>query len=266
MQAFKWVWRAQPYVHSLGRAAIRATPHVCGTVVGTRRPELAPGMPRPSGRHSSAVLRHAVLALALTAAGGLIPAQSLGAQLVRAGSGATASSAKGFFLGVHLNGSSISSDDLGDETESGGGLGFQLGYGFTPRLALFAEGTGALLNVEGDDVGLGHFDLGLRYAWTGERRLVPHLEAAVSGRALQQQDVVIDGEQGDLELSGVGATFGAGVQYFVSPKFSLGATFKYSVGALDTVKFGDVSVSDVDVDANTGRLNLGFTWYPRGGR
>lgn len=208
----------------------------------------------------------AVLSLA-----SLIAAAPAAAQPV-AGTFGAASSTKGFFLGAHLNGTALSAEDLSDDTESGGGLGVQVGYGFTPRLALVLDGTGARFDVDGEEFTVAHFDVALRYAFTGQtRRFVPFLELGYSGRAAAQEDVTFfldDGSTvtGDLELSGTGFTFGGGLQYYVSPKVAIGAGVKWTTGEFDTVKFDDVSVSDLGIDAMSARVNLGLTWYPMGGR
>lgn len=183
---------------------------------------------------------------------------------------APASSTKGFFAGIHLNGTSITSDESGDdESESGPGLGIQLGYGFTSKLALFVDLTGAALETDdGNDVGLAHGDLGLRYAFTGpDRRFAPFLEAAITGIALVEDDADLgNGTRGDASLSGGGFTVGGGVQYHFSPKLALGAGLKFTKGEFTTVKVDKVSVSGLDVDATSTRFNIGLTWYPSAGR
>ena len=210
-------------------------------------------------------------ALAVLSTAFLLTAAPLAAQSV-AGGTASASSTKGFFLGAHLNGSAISAEDLSDDVESGGGFGVRLGYGFTPRLALVLDGTGAIINSTDDEYTLAHFDVALRYAFTGAtRRFVPFLEAGFSGRAAGADDVTLyldDGSQttGDLTISGTGLTLGAGAQYYVSPKVALGLGLKWTTGEFSTVKFDNVSVDGLEIDATSTRLNLGVTWYPMAGR
>jgi opacity protein-like surface antigen len=183
---------------------------------------------------------------------------------------APASSTRGFFAGIHLNGSSVKFDGDGDEeTESGPGLGFQLGYGFTRKVALYFDGTGAALEGDGgNDVGLAHGEIGVRYAFTGPtRRFVPFLEAGIAGMALVEDDAELEtGSTGDVSLSGAGFTLGGGVQYYVSPKFALGAGLKFTSGEFTTFKVDNLSVGGFDTDATTTRINLGFVWYPMAGR
>jgi opacity protein-like surface antigen len=179
-----------------------------------------------------------------------------------------------FFFGVALNGSAIQSDDITDsDVESGGGLEMQLGYAFTPKFALFLDGTGANMSPDvGDSYGLGHFDIGARWQFSNpSRALVPFVDVALTGRAAVQQDVMLsdefgNSETGDLSVSGAGFTFGGGLNYHVSPRFALTTGLRWTVGEFSQVKFNNVSVDGLEVDATTTRFNLGFVWYPRGGR
>ena len=176
-----------------------------------------------------------------------------------------ASSTKGFFIGAHLNGSSVTIDENELEEESnGGGLGIQLGYGFTPQFALFIDGTAAQLE---DEVGFGHFDLGVRYSFTGPtRRWVPSLEAAFTSRALMKDDAEIEGEVVDLEILGSGFTVGFGLQYFTAPSWAIGAGVKFTSGEFTDIKVDNVTVEGFEIDATSTRFNVGVTWYPQARR
>ena len=183
-----------------------------------------------------------------------------------AGQSPAASSTRGFFLGAHLNASSVTVDDPDFEVdeEGGGGAGLLLGYGFTPRLALFLEGTAAEIE---SDVGLGHFDIGLRYAFTSPtRRWVPSLEVALTGRAIVQEDAEVEGQTADVSLTGAGFTLGAGLQYYMTPKWAIGAAAKWTGGEFSDFTVDNVTIGDLDIDATSTRLNVGVTWYPMGGR
>ena len=179
------------------------------------------------------------------------------------------SSAKGFFIGAHLNASSLGAGGYNDESQTGSGGGVHLGYGFTPRLAFFGEFTGAAFQQHVVDVGaFGHVDVGLRYAWTGPtRRWVPSLEMAYTGRGVAQSRALLeDGDPHDVVLTGKGVTFGAGMQFYATPKLALGAAFKWTRGEFDKFAVDDESVDDVKIDAASARVNLGITWYPFAGR
>lgn len=177
------------------------------------------------------------------------------------------SSHKGFFLGAHLNNSSVSSDDLFEDSENGGGAGIQLGWGFTPRLSLFGEATVARLSDSEGDAGFSHVDIGVRYAWTGARKWVPSLEAAFTGRGIASDDVELEpGVVGDLRITGAGFTLGGGVQYFFTPKFAVGAQLKWTGGKFDKYEFDGEEVDGLDADATSTRVNIGVTWYPMGAK
>jgi opacity protein-like surface antigen len=176
-----------------------------------------------------------------------------------------ASSTKGFFIGAHLNGSSVTIDEPEFEDEaSGGGLGIQLGYGFTPRIAVFIDGTAAQLE---DEVGFGHFDLGVRYSFTGPtRRWVPSIEAAFTSRALMKDDAEVEGEIVDLEVLGSGFTIGFGIQYYTAPSWAIGAGLKFTGGEFTDVKIDNVTIEGFEIDASSTRFNIGVTWYPQARR
>ena len=199
--------------------------------------------------------RIAVLSAALVLSAAPLAAQS-----------PAASSTNGFFLGAHLNASTVSvnEDEFDTEDEGGGGIGVQLGYGFTSRLALFVEGTAAEIE---SDVALAHADLGLRYAFTSPTsQWVPTLEAAFSGRAIAEENAELEGETADVSLSGAAFTLGAGIQYFMTPKWAIGATMKWTMGEFSHFTVDNVTISDLDIDATSTRFNFGVTWYPMGGR
>lgn len=186
------------------------------------------------------------------------------------------SSTRGFFAGLALNGSAIKFEGDDNETESGGGLTLQLGYGFTPKFSMFLEGTGTAINPSDDNAemySMGHFDFGARYSFANQaRKLVPFLEVALTARALVQEDVTItDPDTGtpttdDLSLSGGGFSFGGGLHYFFNPKLALSTGLKWTTGEFSTVTFGNSSLSGFEADAVTSRFNIGLTWFPRGGR
>jgi opacity protein-like surface antigen len=182
-----------------------------------------------------------------------------------------ASSTKGFFVGANLNQSSVTIDDPDSgtsDTESGAGLGVQAGFGFTPRIAFVVDLTGARIDSDGEEFTLGHFDLMVRYAFTGvATRFVPSLEVGYSGVAMMADDVSFDGTTtGDLTFSGTGFTLGAGVQYYMSPSFALGLGAKWTSGEFDEIEYAGESMSGLGVDMSSTRFNIGFTWYPMAGR
>ena len=172
-------------------------------------------------------------------------------------------------LSLSLGGASISSDDLEDERESGGGFSLQAGWGFTRSFTLLVDASGSVLGNDDDEFVLIHFDLLGRWNFASPQRAwVPFVEGGISARVAGQDDIEIVDEEGggsqevDLELSGGGFTFGGGIQYHVAPAWALGAGLKWTVGEFSTVKVNNVSVDGFELDATSTRLNFGVTWRP----
>jgi hypothetical protein len=175
--------------------------------------------------------------------------------------------AKGWFLGAALNGSSISGDDLNDERESGGGLVLHAGFGFTPQLALFLEGTAAAMQSDGEGSWmLSHGDLGLRYHFTTGGSFLPFVEGAFTIWSGLDDDADFGGEPGELEISGQGFTLGGGFLYFFTRRIGLLGNVKFTKGEFNKVRFENVSVEGFDIDATSARLNVGVTWFLGGSR
>ncbi|MBD0319053.1 MAG: outer membrane beta-barrel protein [Gemmatimonadetes bacterium] len=177
------------------------------------------------------------------------------------------STTQGLHLGLALNGSSI---DLTDsrleediEAESGAGLNFSIGYGFTPQLGILLTAAGANMNDAGDGYTLGQADIAGRFSFANpSRAFVPYIELGFAGLSLQDE---FEGET--LEFQGSGFTGAAGFNYFFSPQAALDLNFRFTKGEFNEFKFGDESESDDDgVKVNTGRVNLGLSFFPRGGR
>jgi len=175
-------------------------------------------------------------------------------------------------LSLALSGTSLYSENLQDESHNGGGFSAQLGWGFNRLFTLLVDGSGSVMDQDKDDrFVLVHFDVLGRFNFAGPRRAwVPFVEGGFSGRVAGQDNIVVNGIGGpqevDLEISGGGLTFGGGVQYYVVPALALGANVRWTVGEFKTVKFNNVSVDGVEIDATTTRINLGLTWRPMIGR
>jgi hypothetical protein len=183
------------------------------------------------------------------------------------------SSTSKLFLGAALNGSSIKFEGESAPTETGGGLSLQLGYGFTPKFALFLEGSAG--PIEPEDAGdekwtLGHFDIGARYHFgSSASKVRPFLEAALTGRSLMATDADFDDDPttapSEVTFSGAGFTVGGGLLYFFNPKWAFNGGVKWTTGEFSTVKVDNVSVTGFEADATSARINLGVVWFPKGG-
>ena len=214
-------------------------------------------------------MKRSLLLAVLTTAALAAPAAAQTATPVR-------SNTSGVLLGIGLNASTINANDVAvsDGTQRGGGLFLQLGYGFGPHFALYTElaGTGISntgnATYTGSRVGLGHFDLGARYHFGGDRsRFRPFLLAAVGGRAVTHDNVDYvdangDSQTGVLTYSGASLTLGLGADYFFSPSVALHSSVQASGGKFTTQTVGDMSERNLDIQSTSGRLNVGIDWFP----
>ena len=95
------------------------------------------------------------------------------------------SHSSGFFIGVGAEGDGIVTGSSGNSiTESGGGGGVILGYGFSPRWSLYGNLSVAAINAKGGGTyDLADLDIGTRVHFlSGAHRVVPFLQFGVSGR------------------------------------------------------------------------------------
>ena len=173
-------------------------------------------------------------------------------------------------LGLSLNGSSISSEELTTSRESGAGLSAQLGWGFTKNFAIVLDASAARIESIDGNFDLAHVDVSGRWHFVSRSHgFVPFLEVGYSGRAAGKQDVLLFDDagntyNGDLTILGSGLSLGGGMEYFIAPKWALGGTFKWTTGQFTQVKFDNVTVDGLALDATSARFNLGFSWYPMG--
>lgn len=197
------------------------------------------------------------IVLSALVAGAALTAGSLGAQ----------SSTSGFMLNAHLAGTSIGGTVEDAESESGGGIGLAVGYGFNERVTLLLNVDAARMEYEdGEDEDLddGEYDLAtadlaLRFSFGGTaQKLRPYVTTGFTG--------VVMGDEGDgleLSTSGGGITLGGGLEYFLTPSLALDAALNVTTGSFTTVELdGDEEDLDAGIGFNHGRLQLGVTWHP----
>lgn len=160
---------------------------------------------------------------------------------------------QGFHLGAHLNGSSLQFTDE-NTTESGGGIGFRLGWGFTPNFTAFLGADGA--SMEGGDYTLGHGDLGVRYHFVSEtRRGAPYLDGSFSYWLAETLEL---GPK--VEIGGPAFSVGGGYLHFFSSSVAFDVGLRLGFGRFDEVRSGGVTVN-IDESARTARFNLGISWF-----
>lgn len=204
------------------------------------------------------VFRSTLVALVL----GSTLAVTATAQVAQSGTaakgGVEISRSSGFFAGLGFEGDGLATS--GNPTESGGGAGLILGYGFNRTWSLYTEFSGATMNSS-DNSGsykLGHFDLGTRIHFrSGENTVVPFIQAALAGRAMSQ---TVNGT--DVSANGAGVSVGGGLNVHFSPSTAFSASVTWGFGKFDNVSVGNVTVTNVGQDATTARVHVGLVWFP----
>lgn len=177
----------------------------------------------------------------------------------------------GLMLGLAFDGSRIRSDDLNSTAESGPGAAALLGWGVTKNFAFILDASGARISSVNGDYDLAHVDIGGRWHFVNRSAFVPFVEVGYAGRVATKQDAILSDETGntytgDLSILGGGISAGGGLEYFVTPGIALGGAFKWTSGKFTQVRFDNVTVDGLEVDATSARFNMGFTWYPMGGK
>jgi hypothetical protein len=165
----------------------------------------------------------------------------------------------GFYLGLGLEGNGLVPNESGSMSESGGGLGLVLGYGFGKRFSLYAEMSGATMEyADGSgSYALAHADLGTRVHFrAGPNVVVPFLQVGLSGRTM-----AVDFNDFSGSGSGGGISLGGGLNAHLSPSAAFSATMTWTVGKFDRWA-GNWSDPGYSMDATSARLHLGMVWFP----
>ena len=177
------------------------------------------------------------------------------------------STTRGFTIGLHASGASLAVED--QERNNAGGGGVHVGLGVNRRITIFAQFDRAEFDEPstGDIEGvwaMGHFDVGVRFNFANSlRRWVPFLEAALGYRAVTVSDPVVDNiAVNEVSISGAGITVGGGVDFYFSESWALDVQLLWTGGEFTTVRVDNVSVSGLDIDAQSTRFNVGVSWWP----
>lgn len=207
-------------------------------------------------RSSTRILGFALASLAV------VPALAA-AQSAPEPTGFDPSNTRGFFLNVRSGGYGVGFE--GDRDGTGGGFGVRMGYGISDRTTLFAGAEGGNISRgdgfqglrQGDDYGLLYLDLGARFHFRMDTRLVPFLEASVNVLG-----VWFDNELNqDATYGGAGATLGGGLLYFVTPQVALEGAALLGGGSLMTSDIGGVE-RDESIGLAGVRIQVGVSVYP----
>ena len=176
------------------------------------------------------------------------------------------STTRGFTVGAHLQGASLTVEE--GDPDGGGGLGARVGYGFNRRFTGYFETDAIVFDVANPDFGgywsMVHVDVGVRYNFANSlRRWVPFLEGAIGARAVQVDDARVNGDSvGELNFSGGAFSLGGGVSFFATEKLALETIMKFSGGTFEQVDVGNLSVNNLDIDASSFRFKIGLAWWP----
>ncbi|HEY7236466.1 MAG TPA: outer membrane beta-barrel protein [Gemmatimonadaceae bacterium] len=178
---------------------------------------------------------------------------------------AVKSKSSGFFVGAGLEGNGIVTNVSGNSsiTENGSGAGLILGYGFSPRWAMYGGLSGAVINADGGGgYGLAHLDVGARVHFrTGPNIVVPFLQFGISARA-EGQDITTSSGTHKVEAGGTGVAFGGGLNAHFTPAVAFSGSVVWSVGDFTDYKVDGSSVDGATVRATSARIHLGLIWFP----
>lgn len=166
------------------------------------------------------------------------------------------------------------SDDLA-KTKMGIGYGLQLGFDVMPALKIVAGWDAAKIDIDEEgaegDFGLSQFDIGARYSFMNvSPKFRPYLQASVTPRSFASDlENPETGETAELTFSGMGYSFGGGLDYVLSPKLAIMGGLTYTTGSFDKVEL-DGEEADLEgdeaIDANGMRVRVGLSWRPFQGR
>ncbi len=171
------------------------------------------------------------------------------------------SAVAGFNISASVGISGWNSDDLSGELLSGISINISPSYGFTDYLEGFFAFEYAPSVSSGNDFvdsyPSSQLEGGVRMNFGSTlSKFRPFLQVSASQHGISFID--FDGFSNDL--SGYFIGFGGGVKYFLQPNLAIKAKAHADFGTYDNVKYGGVSVTDVEFDVNTVRINLGVTY------
>lgn len=177
------------------------------------------------------------------------------------------STTRGLHLGFHLQAASLTVED--GDAAGGGGAGFRIGYGINRIVTLYFEGDGIAVDAGDPDVfsgtwTLGHGEIGARFHFANSlRSWVPFLDVAIGARAATITDVETGNQNlEDVEVSGGAFSVGGGIYAYFTETLALEVGAKFSSGTFDEVDLGPITLSDLDIDAQSARFKVGLVWWP----
>jgi opacity protein-like surface antigen len=167
------------------------------------------------------------------------------------GSDPVRSDTRGLGVGVQLNGGGVSSHADDSRMAPGAGMGLTVSYGMSDALSVFGRANMGYRTSQ--------LDVGARYRFgSAAGALRPYVEGAVTrlGAIRGPQD----GSEQSLRSWGLGATVGAGVEYYFSPRFAVDVGLAHTRGRFSEPALpGEAAFGD---KFSSTRVQLGVTWRP----
>lgn len=172
---------------------------------------------------------------------------------------------QGLFLNARAGGYGVGYE--GDRDGTGGLVGFRAGYGFTERFTAYlgiergstTDGDGFEGLPTGDDYETVFIDLGARFHFRDDSRLVPFAEVGASVYGLwfdNTNDV-------EAKYGGPTVSVGGGVLYFVTPRLGLEGALSFSAGSLMQREIAGTT-DDIGITMAGLRMQVGASYYPFG--
>ena len=204
-----------------------------------------------------------ILALAILAAPSVAFAQT---EVVPPSATENTYETSGLFLHARTSGHGMAFDGPGDA--EGLGLGLRAGYGVSDRFTLYLGVEGAGLDGGSGFEGLGadekygvlYIELGSRLHFRSGHQLKPYADVALAVVGLGY-DGVESYAGNDVTYGGAGVSLGAGLLYFLSPKFALDTGLAFMPGSLMEREVGRNN-EDVDIALTSARIHVGLSVYP----
>lgn len=176
------------------------------------------------------------------------------------------STTRGFNVGVHLSLAALKGED--DDWNGAGGGGLFVGYGFNRTVQLFLQIDGAQFDVDDSEVSgdwsMGHGDLGVRFHFANSlRSWVPYLQTSLTGWGVGVDDAVVQGQpETDVGFVGGGITLGGGIMFYFNQTLAADLQLLWTGGQFNEIKVDNVTVSGLEIDAQSTRFSLGISWWP----
>lgn len=173
------------------------------------------------------------------------------------------STGTGLFLSVRSGGHGIAYE--GNRDGTGTAFGVRAGYGFSERFTAYAgverlsvsEGDGFDMLPAGDKYGVVYVDLGGRFHFRTDERLIPFAEVGASIVGLD-----FDNTNGaKTTYGGAAASLGAGALFYATPAFALEGSASFSTGRLMEREVAGVK-DDVGISMAGLRMHLALSFYP----